>query len=40
LGSLKGHDFGKLLVILLILIGIAMEIAGLTWFKQFFVGGN
>lgn len=40
LGSLKGHDFGKLLIILLILVGIALEIAGQGWFKQFFVGGN
>ncbi|MDZ4182690.1 MAG: DUF6754 domain-containing protein [Candidatus Cloacimonadaceae bacterium] len=38
LGSLKGHDFGKLLVILLILTGIAFEIAGITWFRTFFEG--
>ncbi len=39
LGSLKGHDFGKLLVIILVLVGIVMEIAGQGWFKQFFEGG-
>ncbi|HRY83139.1 MAG TPA: fibronectin type III domain-containing protein [Candidatus Cloacimonadota bacterium] len=38
LGSLKGHDFGKLLIILLILIGIVMEIAGQHWFKGWFSG--
>lgn len=38
LGSLKGHDFGKLLIILLILIGIGMEIAGQHWFKGWFSG--
>lgn len=36
LGSLKGHDFGKLLIILLILIGVVMEISGLHWFTNFF----
>ncbi len=36
LGSLKGHDFGKLLIIILILIGIIMEICGQHWFTAFF----
>ncbi|MDD3144401.1 MAG: hypothetical protein PHG32_09490, partial [Candidatus Cloacimonetes bacterium] len=40
LGSLKGHDFGKLLVILLVLAGVVMEIIGAGWFKQFFEGGS
>lgn len=40
LGSLKGHDFGKLLVIILVLTGIVMEMAGQGWFKQFIAGGN
>ncbi len=40
LGSLKGHDFGKLLVILLVLAGVIMEIIGAGWFKQFFEGGS
>ena len=40
LGSLKGHDFGKLLVILLVLSGVVMEIIGAGWFKKFFEGGN
>ncbi len=40
LGSLKGHDFGKLLVIILVLAGIAAEIAGWGWFKQFITGGS
>ncbi|MFA7543464.1 MAG: DUF6754 domain-containing protein [Candidatus Cloacimonadaceae bacterium] len=38
LGSLKGHDFGKLLVILLILIGVILEIAGITWLKDLITG--
>lgn len=40
LGSLKGHDFGKLLVILLVLTGVVMEIIGASWFKNFFEGGS
>ena len=40
LGSLKGHDFGKLLIIILVLAGIALETAGQGWFKQFFEGGS
>jgi hypothetical protein len=39
LGSLKGHDFGKLLVIILVLAGIVMQIAGRDWLKQFLQGG-
>jgi hypothetical protein len=39
LGSLKGHDFGKLMVIVLVLLGIIAEIIGWTWFKHFFEGG-
>lgn len=38
MGSLKGHDFGKLLVILLITIGVIAEIAGWHGFKAFFEG--
>ncbi len=38
LGSLKGHDFGKLLTIVLILIGVLTEIIGWHWFKAFFEG--
>ena len=40
LGSLKGHDFGKLLVIVLVLFGVVAEIIGWSWFKQFIAGGN
>lgn len=40
IGSLKGHDFGKLLVILLILLGIIFEASGHGWFKTFFMGGG
>ena len=40
LGSLKGHDFGKLLVIILVLLGIVAEIAGWGWFKAFIAGGS
>lgn len=39
-GSLKGHDFGKLLVIILILLGVALEIAGIGWFKTFLMGAG
>lgn len=35
LGSLKGHDFGKLLVILLIVAGVILEIAGISNLKDF-----
>ncbi len=38
LGSLKGHDFGKLLTIILILAGVITEIVGWHWFKAFFEG--
>ncbi|NLN85567.1 MAG: hypothetical protein GX135_05640 [Candidatus Cloacimonetes bacterium] len=40
LGSLKGHDFGKLLVIILVLAGVVAEILGWGWFKHFFEGGS
>jgi hypothetical protein len=36
IGSLKGQDFGKILAIILILIGVICEIAGWTSFKAFF----
>ncbi|MDD4309099.1 MAG: hypothetical protein PHO32_01850 [Candidatus Cloacimonetes bacterium] len=38
LGSLKGHDFGKLLVITTIILGVIAEIIGWHWFKAFFEG--
>jgi len=38
LGSLKGHDFGKLLVILLIIVGVVLEIAGISKLKDFIAG--
>jgi len=38
LGSLKGHDFGKMLTIILILVGVITEIIGWHWFKSFFEG--
>ena len=34
LGSLKGQDFGKVLIIFLILAGTIMEIAGVHWLKN------
>ncbi|MDD2227809.1 MAG: hypothetical protein PHY48_00170 [Candidatus Cloacimonetes bacterium] len=40
LGSLKGHDFGKLMVIILILTGVVTEILGWHWFKAFFEGAQ
>jgi len=36
IGSLKGQDFGKLVVMFLILIGTITEICGFTGFKAFF----
>lgn len=35
LGSLKGCDFGKIVLISLILIGVVFEISGLPWFSNF-----
>ncbi|HNQ43402.1 MAG TPA: hypothetical protein PKI59_03195 [Candidatus Cloacimonadota bacterium] len=35
LGSLKGHDFGKLIVIILIIVGVILEIAGISMVKDF-----
>jgi len=40
LGSLKGHDFGKVLVILFIIMGVITEMAGWHWFKAFFEGAQ
>ncbi len=34
LGSLKGQDFGKLIIVLMIIIGSILEIAGYHWFKN------
>jgi len=39
IGSLKGHDFGKLLVIILIVLGIIFEAAGWTWLRSYIQGG-
>jgi len=38
LGSLKGHDFGKLMVILLIIIGVILQILGISALKDFIAG--
>ena len=38
LGSLKGHDFGKLLIILLIIVGVILEILGISHLKEFITG--
>ncbi|MCB5255376.1 MAG: hypothetical protein RBR69_08025 [Candidatus Cloacimonadaceae bacterium] len=38
LGSLKGHDFGKLLIILLIVVGVILEILGVSNLKEFIAG--
>jgi hypothetical protein len=35
LGSLKGQDFGKIVIISIIIIGVVCEMAGWTWFKAF-----
>ena len=40
LGSLKGHYFGKLLVILLIVAGVIAEMSNWHWFKAFFEGAQ
>jgi hypothetical protein len=37
LGSLKGQDFGKVVVITLILLGVIFEMCGVTSFKTFFI---
>ena len=34
LGSLKGQDFGKLVIVLMIIIGSILEMAGYHWFKN------
>lgn len=34
LGSLKGQDFGKLVVVLLIIVGSILEISGIHWLKN------
>jgi len=34
LGSLKGQDFGKLIIVLMIIIGSILEMAGYHWFKN------
>jgi len=36
LGSLKGQDFGKLVIILLIIVGVVLEIFGISVLKDFF----
>ncbi len=38
LGSLKGHDFGKLVIIILIIVGVILEILGYGFLKEFIVG--
>lgn len=38
LGSLKGHDFGKLIMIILIIVGVILEILGYGFLKDFIVG--
>jgi hypothetical protein len=36
LGSLKGQDFGKLVIVVLIIIGSILAMAGYPWFKNLF----
>jgi len=36
LGSLKGHDFGKILCIALILVGAVLEYSGIHWLSNMF----
>lgn len=38
LGSLKGHDFGKLMIIVLIVLGVILEILGISALKEFIAG--
>jgi hypothetical protein len=38
LGSLKGHDFGKLIFIILIILGVILEILGFSNLKEFIAG--
>lgn len=40
LGSLKGHDFGKLVVIILIIVGVILEIFGISFLKDFIAGAS
>jgi len=35
IGSLKGQDFGKLVVMILIIIGVILEISGISILKEF-----
>lgn len=37
LGSLKGQDFGKIVIVVLIILGSVLETMGITWFKNFFM---
>jgi len=39
IGSLKGHDFGKVMLIVLTIAGVIFEILGLHGFKNFFTVG-
>jgi hypothetical protein len=34
LGSLKGQDFGKMIIVLMIIVGSILEMAGYHWFKN------
>ncbi|HGJ66530.1 TPA: hypothetical protein ENS27_14295 [bacterium] len=38
LGSLKGQDWGKLLIIAVILVGVIMQLLGFSWFIDLFSG--
>jgi hypothetical protein len=38
LGSLKGQDYGKLILFAGIIFGVILELAGITWISTFFRG--
>jgi hypothetical protein len=38
LGSLRGHDFGKVVFIILIIVGVILEILGISNLKEFIAG--
>jgi hypothetical protein len=40
LGSLKGQDYGKLILFAGIILGVILELAGITWVSTFFRGAQ
>ena len=40
LGSLKGQDYGKIMLFVGIILGVVLELAGITWISTFFKGAQ